>query len=101
VFSEAGGEGVVAATKAFTSDIVRTFVVTRQKSNGASDLFDSEGHGFSGYRVQDGAETFVVVVRPDGFIGVITAGTAGVRRYFSGFSTDYIHPRYLSCAYYH
>jgi hypothetical protein len=91
VFSEAGGEGVVAAAEAFTSDIVRTFGVTRQKSNGASaaELFDSEGHGFSGYRVH-GAETFVVV-RPDGFIGAITARTAGVRCYFSEFSTDYIY----------
>ncbi|EIW82593.1 hypothetical protein CONPUDRAFT_100894 [Coniophora puteana RWD-64-598 SS2] len=43
---------------------------------------DGEDYAYSGYQVKQG-ETYAVAVRPDGFIGAITASVEGVQSYFS------------------
>ncbi|KAI6024600.1 FAD binding domain-containing protein [Pisolithus microcarpus] len=46
-------------------------------------LVDQAGHAYRGYAVEEG-ETKVVVVRPDGVVGAIVRGVAGLERYFEG-----------------
>lgn len=45
-------------------------------------LIDQNGHAQDAYCLREGC--YVVIVRPDGFIGAITKGVEGVRRYFDG-----------------
>ncbi|KAK7061102.1 hypothetical protein VNI00_000838 [Paramarasmius palmivorus] len=45
-------------------------------------LVDAEGHAYRNYRVQPG-DVFVVVVRPDGYIGALNNGYSGLKEYFS------------------
>lgn len=46
-------------------------------------LVDQAGHAYRGYVVEEG-EIKVVVVRPDGVVGAIVYGVAGLERYFGG-----------------
>ncbi|EEB89581.1 hypothetical protein MPER_12302 [Moniliophthora perniciosa FA553] len=44
-------------------------------------FIDGDGHAYKNYRVQPGDE-FIVVVRPDGYIGALAKGTSGLKEYF-------------------
>ncbi|KAI6117896.1 FAD binding domain-containing protein, partial [Pisolithus croceorrhizus] len=46
-------------------------------------LVDQVGHAYRGYVVEEG-EIKVVIVRPDGVVGAIVRGVAGLERYFEG-----------------
>lgn len=46
-------------------------------------LIDQAGHAYRGYVVEEG-EIEIVVVRPDGVVGAIVRGAAGLERYFEG-----------------
>ncbi|KAI5982345.1 hypothetical protein EDD15DRAFT_2324671, partial [Pisolithus albus] len=46
-------------------------------------LVDQAGHAYRGYVVEEG-EIKIVVVRPDGVVGAIVRGVAGLERYFDG-----------------
>ncbi|KAJ7779006.1 FAD binding domain-containing protein [Mycena metata] len=50
-------------------------------SNFAAVLEDRAGHAYKGYGV-DAEELAVVVVRPDGVVGVVASDAGGVERYF-------------------
>ncbi|KAI5982347.1 hypothetical protein EDD15DRAFT_2324721, partial [Pisolithus albus] len=46
-------------------------------------LVDQAGHAYRGYVVEEG-EIKIVVVRPDGVVGAIVRGAAGLERYLEG-----------------
>ena len=68
-------------------DIVRPVIVLGQGSEvttgaEADVVFDRDGHAYRAYLAVKG-ETRVVVVRPDGVVGAVVHGAAGVEAYFS------------------
>ncbi|KAH9944586.1 monooxygenase [Amylocystis lapponica] len=48
---------------------------------------DQDGHAYTGYAVE-GESPVTMVVRPDGIVGGIVLGAAGLRRYFGGVFGD-------------
>ncbi|KAH9943975.1 monooxygenase [Amylocystis lapponica] len=48
---------------------------------------DRDGHAYAGYAVSDESPV-TMVVRPDGIVGGIVLGVAGLRRYFGGVFVD-------------
>ncbi|KAJ7471056.1 FAD binding domain-containing protein [Mycena latifolia] len=77
-------EGIVAATAVYPTGTIQTFILYKDQETsklaGDSGLLDIGGHTFSAYLVKDNCR--IVVVRPDGFIGAIVGGVAGMDRYF-------------------
>ncbi|KAI6105229.1 FAD binding domain-containing protein [Pisolithus croceorrhizus] len=63
--------------------------VESRTSSGAGEtadvelLVDQVGHAYRGYVVEEG-EIKIVVVRPDGVVGAIVRGVAGLEQYFEG-----------------
>ncbi|EEB92314.1 hypothetical protein MPER_09199 [Moniliophthora perniciosa FA553] len=48
---------------------------------------DGDGHAYKNYRVQPG-DAFIVVVRPDGYIGAVAKGFSGLKEYFRNILVD-------------
>jgi hypothetical protein len=54
------------------------FVFLGSLAAAAQDLFDTEGHAHRAYDAKDG---MLVLVRPDGYIGLIANGLSSVHTY--------------------
>ncbi|KAF8638953.1 hypothetical protein AX16_010427 [Volvariella volvacea WC 439] len=86
--SKAKWEQVSSVVSRYAAGIVRAGLILRPgsvvpKTDGADFvLIDRKYHAHGGYDICDSC--WIVVVRPDGFIGGILAGAEGLERYFSG-----------------
>ncbi|KZT07594.1 monooxygenase [Laetiporus sulphureus 93-53] len=81
------------ALTSYPADAIQSVVIYLQDASstphvdGANlSLVDRDGHAYSGYAVEKGGLT-IVIVRPDGVIGAIARGVDGLKAYFRGIFT--------------
>ncbi|TFY60193.1 hypothetical protein EVG20_g7507 [Dentipellis fragilis] len=85
IFTDGEVVSVLSPLARFPSGFIRTIVIQSQDAASAtaeaidSVLQDKEGYAYPAYR-----STPVAVVRPDGVVGALVGGAAGVEKYFAG-----------------
>jgi len=73
----------------YPTEAVRSVLVLPQGKHSTSIpaiglvVEDREGHAYAGYAVEEEGLT-TVIIRPDGVVGAIVLGLAGLQRYFNG-----------------
>lgn len=77
--------------KTLPADTVQSVILSSPSTGSQSDmvpsadrvLTDGQGHAFAGYKVSDGDDLTIVVVRPDVYIGAIVRTAEELQSYFS------------------
>ncbi|KAK7051449.1 hypothetical protein VNI00_004423 [Paramarasmius palmivorus] len=53
-----------------------------KESDANHTLVDRDGHAYKHYKVKEG-EAWIVIIRPDGYIGAVAKDASGVKKYFA------------------
>uniref|UniRef100_A0A0W0F9Y3 Uncharacterized protein n=1 Tax=Moniliophthora roreri TaxID=221103 RepID=A0A0W0F9Y3_MONRR len=81
----------------YPKNVVKSVLVLPQGSAFSSDsekalldhvFSDTDGHTYENYRLRPGDGLFIVVVRPDGYIGAVAKGFSGLKEYFCNILVD-------------